>query len=166
MTGQDEGQQGKAEDVLYNVTIEGPGVDISQSIPAERLPSLLAVVLGTWSGQLPSDASGGGLTPAGMDPEGRPGRTPAEFLNATQASTNAERIAAFAWYKAAVAGENGVHRDDLPELFRDAHESVPANMSRDINKAKKAGLIGEDPDEEDLFYITATGKETLKKGEK
>lgn len=149
-------------DSEFEFTLEGPGVKISRSVPADRLPALLAVLLGTADIGDPFVVAEGTGEPESSQSRDRPRRTPAEFLGETKAKTNAEKIAAFAWYQEE-HGESGVKREQLEGLFRQAGQTVPGNLARDIRNAEEKRLIGEDPSDPDLFYVTSTGREQLRR---
>lgn len=147
----------------YKISIDGPGVEISKEVSGDTFATVIAVLFGSGEGaRIPGFAGAADPTESSDQRTSRPNLSPAEFLQQTNASTNRERIAAFAWYASEHLEQDGILQDDLPDLFRRAHQSVPKNMRRDVRQAKRDGLVDEHPEDSDQLYVTQTGRETLR----
>jgi hypothetical protein len=81
-----------------------------------------------------------------------------ELVTDRKASTNAQRLALFAYYREKVEGQPHFARGDLKKYFSIARIPPPANYDRDFNEAVKRGWIHE---EEDQSYLTSRGTEAV-----
>lgn len=94
--------------------------------------------------------------------EGRPELSFSEFLDEVEPGNNFQRIAAIALYRRDYLNEDLVTRDQLPRWFQKAGRPAPKNIARDIRWALKRGLIAEDPQQDDHYYVTKKGVEELR----
>lgn len=101
----------------------------------------------------------------GSPVEGRPELSFAEFLDEVAPENNFQRIAAIALYRRDYLGEDLVTRDELPRWFQKAGRPAPKNISRDIRWALKRGLVAEDPQQDDHYYVTKKGVDRLRSSE-
>ena len=81
-----------------------------------------------------------------------------ELVNEKKPSTNAQRLALFAYYREKVEGLPHFARADLKRYFPAARITPPANYDRDFNEAVKKGWIHE---EDDQSYLTSRGMEAV-----
>jgi hypothetical protein len=81
-----------------------------------------------------------------------------ELVTERKPSTNAQRLALFAFYREKVEGLPHFARGDLKRYFAVARIPPPANYDRDFNEAVKKGWIHE---EEDQSYLTSRGTEAV-----
>lgn len=84
-----------------------------------------------------------------------------ELIQEKSPSTNAQKIALFAYYRDKVEGKPRFARDDLKRYFATAHESPPSNYDRDFVSAVVNGWIHEEGSDS---YITSKGIEVVEAG--
>ncbi len=123
-------------------------------IPGPQLPELAKASEGAKTGSPPSgEVPGGGQ---GGRPMGL-----VELVKEKQATTNAQRIAAFAYYREKYRNQPKFSPDDLKQYFETIHESPPKWYTRDFGEAVKKGWIHE---EGENSYITSRGIEAVEGG--
>jgi hypothetical protein len=87
--------------------------------------------------------------------------SPMELIQEKQPTTNAQKIALFAYYREKVEGLSRFSRDDLAGYFGKARQPPPGNFNRDFQAAVNLGWIYEDGDDS---YLTTKGLETVEAG--
>jgi hypothetical protein len=87
--------------------------------------------------------------------------SPRELIQDKQPTTNAQKIALFAYYREKVEGLARFSRADLESYFAKAKEPPPANYSRDFQAAVSLGWIYEDGEDS---YLTTKGLEAVEAG--
>jgi hypothetical protein len=102
------------------------------------------------------------LAPASIARPGLVATTPREALDTAKASTNPERIVAFAGMIHA-EGKDTFTLEDIKPLFRRAREATPKNLSRDFDVVVRAGWADQ-AEEKGEYYLTTKGLETLDAG--
>jgi hypothetical protein len=99
------------------------------------------------------------------EPAGGEGDAPrvglAELIKDKQATTNAQRLAVFAYFRDQYQKKPRFSRANLESYFELAKEPPPSNYSRDFNEAVKKGWIHE---EGENSYITSKGIEAVQAG--
>jgi|SRR2546422_5881190 len=84
-----------------------------------------------------------------------------ELVQEKRPSTNAEKIALYAYYRERHEGLQRFARTDLHSYFSKAREKPPANFDRDFVEAVKKGWIHEEDSES---YLTSKGIEAIESG--
>ena len=75
-------------------------------------------------------------------PEGRrAGLSPRDVITSAGAKTNPEKIVAFALYVERQGGKDTFTIDDIKPLFRQARETTPRNLSRDLDAAIRSSWV-------------------------
>jgi len=87
--------------------------------------------------------------------------SPRELIQEKQPTTNAQRIALFAYYREKVEGLARFSRADLESYFAKAKEPPPGNYGRDFQAAVSLGWIYEDGADS---YLTTKGLEAVEAG--
>ena len=87
--------------------------------------------------------------------------SPIELIQEKQPTTNAQKIALFAYYREKVEGLSRFSRDDLAGYFAKARQPPPGNFHRDFQVAVNLGWIYEDGDDS---YLTTKGLEAVEAG--
>ena len=88
------------------------------------------------------------------------GLTAAEALEKSGATTNPEKIVAFAALVLSDGQKETFTIDDIKPLFRRARHAVPANLSRDLSAAVRAGWVA-DADDKGEYYLTTKADAAL-----
>lgn len=96
-------------------------------------------------------------------PERQQAMSPKEVLEATGAKTNPEKIVAFAALVSRTSGKETFTLEDVKPLFRQARESTPGNLTRDLSEAIKSGLVAEAEDRGE-YYIVGKAADVLDTG--
>jgi len=86
---------------------------------------------------------------------------PTELLQDKRPSTNAQRIAIFAYYRDKFEGKPRFARADLKDYFANARLPPPRNFDRDFKHAIQLGYVYEDGQES---YLTSRGLEAVETG--
>jgi hypothetical protein len=87
--------------------------------------------------------------------------SPVELLQEKNPTTNAQKIALFAYYREKVEGLARFSRADLESYFAKAKEPPPGNYHRDFQAALSLGWIYEDGADS---YLTTKGLEAVEAG--
>lgn len=87
--------------------------------------------------------------------------SPVELVQQKQPSTNAQRLALFAYYREKAEGQARFSRSVLKEYFAKARLTKPQNYDRDFSSAVQLGYIYEDGAES---YLTSKGLEAVEVG--
>jgi hypothetical protein len=87
--------------------------------------------------------------------------SPVELIQQKNPSTNAQRIAVFAYHRDKVEGQSRFERGDLKKYFAKARLPPPQNYDRDFNASVKLGYVYEDGVES---YLTSRGLEAVEAG--
>jgi hypothetical protein len=87
--------------------------------------------------------------------------SPVELIQEKQPTTNAQKIALFAYYREKVEGLARFSRSDLEGYFAKARQPPPGNFNRDFQAAVNLGWIHEDGDDS---YLTTKGLEAVEAG--
>lgn len=93
----------------------------------------------------------------------RTGLTPRNALEAAGAKTNPEKIVAFALYVEQQGSKDTFTIEDIKPLFRQARESVPGNLSRDLDAAIRSSWIAAAEDKGE-YYVTEVAAGVLDSG--
>jgi hypothetical protein len=111
-----------------------------------------------------------GQTPAAAEHEGsaaperrRTGLTPRDAIAAAGAKTNSEKIVAFALYVERQGGKDTFTIEDIKPLFRQARESAPGNLSRDLDTAIRSNWVATAEDKGE-YYVTEAAAGVLDSG--
>jgi len=115
----------------------------------------------------PSGGTGGVITGNVMDESvdqtSRSGRRVSlvELMQEKSPSTNAQKIALFAYYRDKHENKPRFAREDLKAYFGLAKESPPANYDRDFVNAVRSGWVHEEAADS---YVTSKGIEVVESG--
>lgn len=85
-----------------------------------------------------------------------------EFINRHNPKRNPEMIATMADYLRQYRNMHDVTRNDLIKAYESCKESVPKNLSRDINWTCKVGWLAERHGKKDNYYLTDSGEKAVK----
>jgi hypothetical protein len=148
----------------YNLKLEGHGISVSREISQEAARAILDVVFG-------GDRAGGGGRSEwrgkealdDRDDGNRPSMSLPEFLDASGAKRNPDKIAVIGQYIVEFEGRQDFSREDVKVRFRQAGEGVPSNFPRDFTWAVKNGWIAEDLETKGAYYVTRKGKEAVER---
>jgi len=134
----------------------------------KRIIDSVASLLGMRTGVLATEAqrrlpAPSGSASAGQVEQPGPSRplSPRELIQEKQPTTNAQRIALFAYYREKVEGLARFSRGDLESYFAKAKEAPPGNYGRDFQAAVSLGWIYEDGADS---YLTTKGLEAVEAG--
>jgi hypothetical protein len=89
--------------------------------------------------------------------------TPRDALDTAGAKTNPEKIVAFALYVEQQGGKDTFTIEDIRPLFRQARESAPGNLSRDLDTAIRSNWIAAAEDKGE-YYVTEAAAGVLESG--
>ena len=131
-------------------------------VQAAQIISYLHAGIALTSPVTPSPAVAESDSPAASERR-RPGLTPRDALEATGAKTNPEKIVAFALYVEQQGGKDAFTIEDIRPLFRQARESVPGNLSRDLDAAIRSNWIAAAEDKGE-YYVTEVAAGVLDSG--
>jgi hypothetical protein len=140
-----------AESAPYHLTLEGDGLRLERALGRDEAHRVLALVLG--------------LTPEAVAPApvagvvAQPPRSAREALDASQASSNPEKILAFAVHLERDEGKPHFTRLDIKRCFSAAREPPPHNLNRDFVTAVSYGWIHEEAN--GRAYATSTGRAAI-----
>jgi len=93
----------------------------------------------------------------------RAGLNPRDALESAGAKTNPEKIVAFALYVEQQGGKDTFTMDDIKPLFRQARETPPKNLSRDLDAAVRLNWIAQASDKGE-FFVTEVAADVLESG--
>lgn len=108
------------------------------------------------SGGIPLSGPAGGVRSS----QRQDAMSPKEALEASGAKVNAEKIAAFAALVTRQSGRDTFSLDDVKPLFKQARETTPGNLTRDLNVAIQNGWIAEAEDSGE-YYLTGKVADVL-----
>ena len=97
----------------------------------------------------------------------RPRVSIAEFLREKKPVTTVDKALAFAVFYERNSDAQSFGTEDLLTLWRQAKETMPANINDLINKNVKKGMIAEEPAKKDgkkKWYVTGSGSDLVDKG--
>lgn len=87
-----------------------------------------------------------------------------EFLREKKPNTNVDKALVFAGFYEIITGTESFGTENLLTLWRQAKESLPANINDLINKNVIKGLIAEETVKKDgkkHWYVTSSGEKVL-----
>jgi hypothetical protein len=102
----------------------------------------------------------GGAQGGGQHGATRP-TSPVELIQQKQPSTNAQRLAVFAYHRERNEGQARFSRADLKDYFAKSRLVPPQNYDRDFKTAVELGYIYEDGADS---YLTSKGLEAVEQG--
>lgn len=130
----------------YQLTLEGDGLRLERTLDRDEAHRVLALVLG-WEPSAPAPAVGS---------SGKPLQSAREALDASGASSNPEKILAFAIHLERDENKPHFTRLDIKRCFSTAREPPPHNLNRDFVTAISYGWIHEEAN--GRAYATSTGR--------
>lgn len=150
-------EQAAPKATSYNLKLKGGGVTVDRQISEEQARQIVAVVMGGAALAAPLTRAASGIaTPRASGQTGL-----REFINQVAAERNPEKILAIGAYLIDKLGQEDFSREDIKAQFKKAGEGMPGNYSRDFRWAVTAGWIAPDPQAEDRFFVTETGRGAL-----
>ncbi|WP_142256573.1 hypothetical protein [Mycobacterium colombiense] len=150
------------------VRVDGEGLAFDVKVDDAVAGAVVQLVMG--GGLPPAMRSPGGVSstepqqpgsPADERPAGRPELTLGEYLAATEAKTNVDKIAAVGEYLAEHNSQSSFTSDDVRTQLLAIREDVPGNLPRDVAAAAKARYIAEDTTTKGAYYVTGTGRAAI-----
>lgn len=134
----------------YRLTLEGDGLRLERTLDRDEAHRVLALVLG-WEPAAPA--------PAAVGTTAKPMQSAREALDASGASSNPEKILAFAVHLERDEGKQHFTRLDIKRCFAAAREAPPHNLNRDFVTAVSYGWIHEEAN--GRSYATTTGRSAI-----
>lgn len=145
----------------YKVRLTGPGINIERQVAEAIAQQVVLLTMGAEPSATGSETAklpvGGGTAVRGV----RRDVSVAEFLADSQASRGPDKVTAIGVFLRNHGGKATFSIPDLKKGFEDAAESVPGNLPRDINWAKKVGWIAPKAGQRGVYYVTATGMQAV-----
>lgn len=142
----------------FTVKVTGPGVSIEQEITKQLAQQIIAALFsgGMKTSQATFDQEGSlrGIS----DKDDGIELSIREFVDKYEPKRKVDFIATFGLFLKEHRNQPIFTREDLISCFEDSGESVPANLSRDIEWAISAGLIATKNGFKDQYYVTQSGK--------
>jgi hypothetical protein len=130
----------------YQLTLEGDGLKLERSLDRDEAHQILALVL-----RMPT-----AIALPGAAGTAAPRLSSREALDASQASSNPEKILAFAVHLERDENKPHFTRLDIKRCFTAAREPPPHNLNRDFVTAVSYGWIHEEAN--GRAYATSTGR--------
>jgi hypothetical protein len=93
----------------------------------------------------------------------RAGLTPRDVLDSSGAKVNPEKIVAFALYVEQQGGKDTFTIEDIRPLFRQARETAPRNLSRDLDAAIRSNWVAASSVKGE-YYVTELAADVLETG--
>ena len=144
----------EATRIVYNA-LKPLDADTRNRVMVSAL-SLLGMDASTLSPGVPE--AGAPLPPVQQHSSSARPISPAELIQQKQPSTNAQRLAVFAYHRERNEGKGRFARTDLRDYFGKARLVPPQNYDRDFKTAVELGYIYEDGAES---YLTSKGLEAV-----
>jgi hypothetical protein len=140
----------------YRLTLEGDGLRLERMLGRDDAHRVLAMVLGL--SPSPPSSSGAAVASAAASAAagGPPLLSAREFVDASHAASNPEKIVAFAVHLERDEGKPHFTRLDIKRCFAEAREAPPRNLNRDFVTAVSYGWIHEEAN--GRAYATTTGR--------
>jgi len=149
------------EAVAYHLSLSGTGISVDRDVPEEVALAVVSLVMGG-SGVLPGRAGTSALAArVGSQLNPVSGDTVGEFVQASDASTIPEKIAAIGVFLADYRDKSVFSRGDVKAQFRAAFEPNPSNFPRDFQKAVRSRWIAASDGSKDAFFVTNTGRNAV-----
>jgi len=152
----------------YTVSIEGPGMSIKQLVSRSIATQVLWAVFRSEQLTTPSMAGvGPKLTDAVTQfHSGGPivAKSVRELLGEANPQRIPEKIAVFAVYLKDFRGEIAFTKEQINDVFKEAHEPQPKNLARDIAWAVKLGLVAIKDGAQGTYYVTNQGMKLVADG--
>jgi hypothetical protein len=150
------------EAASYRLTLKGHGIAVERDVGEAVAASIIALVMGAAGGTLSVGGALAGLRSSQLPTE--IGDTVGEFVQASGASTNFEKIAAVAVFLADRRGQATFSRADIRAQFQIAGEPNPANFPRDFQRAVANRWLAPSDSARDSFFVTNTGRQAVAQG--
>lgn len=144
----------------YKLSLKGEGIALERDVPKDIALSVINIVLGSPTKRGTSSTGEAGQPPPEQS-EAKARVTPGEFIEEQNAGTNPEKIAAFGLYLKDMRGQENFTREDIKAMFREAHETAPANFGRDFRAALTSNWIAVESDSSDRYFVTTTGRKAV-----
>lgn len=142
-----------AVETNYTLELAGPGLSLKRGLDELTAMRVMAVVMGGQpKGENPI-VSTTGLPGLGASD---PALSVGEFVDEASASTNPEKITAFAVYLKQYRGRSSFTRADIKPMFEEAGEPLPRNFGRDFRNAANSKWIASS-DGGTNYFVTKTG---------
>ncbi|NJC22044.1 hypothetical protein BJ994_001120 [Arthrobacter pigmenti] len=149
-----------SEDSTFaEVSVNGPGIDITQSVDERTMRGIIAVLFGgNAPTQLPGLGSGGGS--GSRDESGQyDDLTLSEFIIEMGAKTFPHKICAASYYLTTIKGAGSFTSAEVRSALADAHEDMPRNFSRDFGNAASENYVArKEGGEAGQFIVPRTGR--------
>lgn len=150
------------EQESYSLRLEGNGISVTRDVGQATARVILDLILGGSVKAPHGNSAPDAPAPSDIPEErSRPALSLREFLEASEAKRNPDKITVIGRYILQHEGRHDFKRDDLKGRFRDAGEGIPANFGRDFNWAVRNGWIAEDPHHRGSYYVTKKGAEAI-----
>lgn len=159
----DEPETNDPEPAGYDLSLRGEGVELTKKITRSVALQVINVALGGGEVPAPGRRAAAGRRTSPPPGDGAPSDrlTIGEYLETVNASSNPEKIVAFAVFLRDDRGEDTFTREDIKAAFRSAHESPPANFGRDFRAALSTRWIASDDEPSGRYFVTSTGTKAV-----
>lgn len=147
-----------ANGITYKLNLTGGGVTVDREVSEEQARQIVAIVMGGASVAGPLTRSASGIATRAVSGQTRGLR---EFIDEVAAERKPEKILAIGAYLIDNLGQQSFSREEVKAQFKNAGEGVPGNYPRDFKWAITAGWIAPDPEADDRFFVTDTGRQAL-----
>ncbi|WP_226361572.1 hypothetical protein [Pseudonocardia sp. ICBG1142] len=157
----------------YHLVLNGPGLTLDRDVTEAQAWEVMAVIFGqNVSAPINNGHGPNGAGPTAPSketgaqaaaPQRKPRTSVGEYLRATKATKNTEKIAAFAAYFQEHEDKELFTREEVSQQFQAAREKKPGNFHRDFNAAIRNQWIAVDSDGSN-FYLTNTGYDAVHNG--
>jgi len=145
----------------YKIKLTGPGLNIDREIAEVIAQQVVMLTLGADRPTTPQRSQPGASTQRPATRSGGQELSIAEFLTDSQAKRGPDKLTAIAVYLRDHRSKAAFSIPDLKKGFEDAAESVPGNLPRDINWAKRVGWIAPKAGQRGMYYVTGTGAQAV-----
>lgn len=138
------------------ISITGSGMSFESIVPIELANKILNLCI--------SPSGKPGITGGVGDEDSIPAQSLSEYKNTLNPKRNPDKILVAAGYLFLARGRANFTPDELPTLFEEMGEPVPANFTRDFKWVKRSGWIAPSSSSSGSYFVTETGKKVLKEG--
>src|SRR3989344_6619226 len=129
-----------------NITIEGDGLSFKGETELNKAVVILGFLTDTKRSETISEGAPGIERP-------KERKSPRQAIMDLNASSNAEKVAAFLRYFLDKDGRDSLTTRDIEQTFTRSGEPKPGNLHRDIKKAINKGYIVESESERGAFSL-------------
>jgi hypothetical protein len=142
----------------FTVSIKGPGLKFSRVIDGATALSIMGVAMGQGGA---ADATPRPVTRSDRPKGSERGESLAEYYARIGPKQYPDKLTTIAAYLQTVQGRHSFKPDELRGQFRHVGEAPPANLPRDVRRAKAAGWLAEDHEAPGQYFVTKSGLKAI-----